>query len=87
MKGIRVALNYLDAGKPQGVLGKSRTAGGVEGRRWKLGSAPEQVEHEALSDGWPFRVSEIDAKGSPGQSKSGRREIRIEMYAGQSQSV
>ena len=27
MKGIRVALDYLDAGKPQGVLGKSRTAG------------------------------------------------------------
>jgi hypothetical protein len=30
MKGIRVALNYLDAGKPQGVLGKSRTAGVAE---------------------------------------------------------
>ena len=67
--GIRVALNYLDAGKPQGVLGKSRTAGVVEGRRWKLGSAPEQVEHGALSDGWPFRVSEIDANAcSLGQS-------------------
>ena len=62
MKGIRVALNYLDAGKPQGVLGKSRTADAVEVRRWKLGSAPEQVEHGALSDGWPFRVSEISAQ-------------------------
>ena len=60
-----MALNYLDAGKPQGVLGKSRTAGVAEERRWKLGSAPEQVEHEALSDGWPFRVSETDAKAVP----------------------
>ena len=61
MKGIRVALNYLDAGKPQGVLGKSRTAGTAEMRRWKLGSAPEHIEHGALRDGWPFRVSETDA--------------------------
>ena len=56
-----MALKYLDAGKPQGVLGKSRIADAVEGRRWKLGSAPEQAEHGARSDGWPFRVSEISA--------------------------
>ena len=66
-----MALNYLDAGKPQGVLGKSRTAGAAVVRRPQLGSAPEQVEHEALGDGWPFRVSEVHAIGSPGQSKSG----------------
>ena len=53
-----MALNYLDAGKPQGVLGKSRTAGAAFVRRLELGSAPEQVEQEALGDGWPFRVSE-----------------------------
>jgi len=71
MKGIRVALNYLDAGKPQGVLGKSRTAHATEERRWELGSAPEQVEHEALSDGWPFRVSETDAKAAPANRSRG----------------
>ena len=63
-----MALNYLDAGKPQGVLGKSRTAGAAFVRRLELGSAPEQVEQEALGDGWPFRVSEIRASGSPDQS-------------------
>jgi hypothetical protein len=71
-----VALKYLDAGKPQGVLGKSRTAGAVEGQRWKLGSAPEHMEHGALRDGWPFRVSEIDAIAaladrSPGEESYG----------------
>ena len=66
-----MALNYLDAGKPQGVLGKSRTAGVVEGRRWELGSAPEQVEHEALSDGWPFRVSETHASAAPANRSRG----------------
>ena len=57
-----MTLNYLDAGKPQGVLGKSRTAGAALLRCLELGSAPEQVEHGALSDGWPFRVSEISAQ-------------------------
>jgi len=71
MKGICVALNYLDAGKPQGVLGKSRTADAVEVRRWRLGSAPEQAEHGALSDGWPFRVSEISAQAVPANRSRG----------------
>ena len=66
-----MALNYLDAGKPQGVLGKSRTAGAAFARRLELGSAPEQVEHEALSDGWPFRVSEIHALAAPANRSRG----------------
>ena len=82
-----MALNYLDAGKPQGVLGKSRTACVVEGRRWKLGSAPEQGEHEALSNGWPFRVSEIDAQAAPANRSRGEERYGLEIDAGQSKSV
>jgi large subunit ribosomal protein L3 len=69
-----VALDYLDAGKPQGVLGKSRTAGAAFVRRLELGSAPEQVEQEALGDGWPFRVSEIDVKAALANRSRGEEE-------------